>query len=85
MDNFLVTKIVAKLGYYFMGLGTVILGAIFGVAMLKSFWGFVMGAGVGLFFAIPLLLACEFSYAIVKIADNTDPKNQQNNSFKNVA
>jgi hypothetical protein len=74
MDNFYVTKFVTKLGYYVMGGGTILLCVIVAGVITKSIFGAIGGAFVGIGLAIPLLLACEFSYAIVKIAENTAPE-----------
>lgn len=82
MENFYVTNLVTKLGYYVIGIGTIALTAIVG-AVAAGVTGFFLGALVGVAFAVPLLLACEFSYAIVTIAKNTTPPHRMANPTQN--
>ena len=73
MKNYRVTKAVTGMGYI-AGIGFIVLSGIIGL-MAAKFMGLIMGLLGGAILAVPLLLICEMSIAIVAMEENTRQKN----------
>ena len=69
MKNYVVTKLVTKLGFG-LGVGIIVIAAIAGISMM-GFKGLIGGALVGAVLAVPLMLVCEMASAVVAIEENT--------------
>lgn len=76
MNDYKVTRAVSAFGYY-CGIALVILTGLGGM-MSMGLKGLVGGIIIGAVLAIPFLMLCEGMHALVTIANNTKPQNQQN-------
>lgn len=72
MDKYLITKFIAKFGYY-LSIVTVVIGAIGGFAASKIS-GLFIGAFFGAFMCVPLMMYCEMCMAVIKTEENTRNK-----------
>lgn len=73
MKNYRVTKAVTGIGYV-GGIALIVLMGIIGLVTAK-FMGLIAGVIGGAILAVPLLLMCEMSIAIVAMEENTRQNN----------